>query len=72
MDIPRFPIHQFSIRQSADGTFEIVRMFYDDEAGLETRYRVAGGLTRDEAEEILLQISSGKYDVPGPDDLENL
>lgn len=70
MGIPRFPIHQFSIHQSADGAFEIMRTFYDDEAELETRYSVAGGLTQDEAEEILRQISSGKYDVPGPDELE--
>ncbi|MDB5773672.1 MAG: hypothetical protein V7606_3510 [Burkholderiales bacterium] len=70
MDIPRFPIHQFSIHQSADGSYEIVRAFYDDEAGLDTRYRVVGGLTQDEAEETLLQITSGKYDVPGPDDFE--
>lgn len=70
MDIPRFPIHQFSIHQSSNGAFEIVRTFYDDEADVETRYGVASGLTRDEAEEILHQISVGKYDVPGPDDLE--
>lgn len=70
MDMPRFPIHQFSIHQSADGSFEILRTFYDDEAAIESRYRVAGGLTQDEAEEALKQIASGKYDVPGPDDLE--
>jgi hypothetical protein len=70
MHIPRFPIHQFSIHQSADGTYEIVRTFYDDEAALETRYSVASGLTQDQAMEILQEISSGKFDVPGPDDLE--
>ncbi|MEN3292857.1 MAG: hypothetical protein V7642_2110 [Burkholderiales bacterium] len=71
MDMPRFPIHQFSIHQSADGSFEILRTFYDDDAALESRYRIEGGLTRDEAEDILRQIASGKYDVPGPDDLDD-
>jgi hypothetical protein len=70
MEISRFPIHQFSIHQSADGTFEVLRTVYDDEAEVDTRFRISGGHTREEAEEILRQISVGQYDVPGPEDLE--
>jgi hypothetical protein len=69
MDISRFPIHQFSIHQSADGTFEVMRAVYDDEAEDDTRYRISGGHTREEAEEILRHISAGQYDVPGPEDV---
>lgn len=71
MDFPQFPIHQFSLRQSADGSFEILRTFYDDEADVQGSYRVATGLTKDSAAEILQQIATGKYDVPGPRDIES-